>query len=179
MFLCQVAFIGISNWALDPAKMNRGILVSRGVPDKEDLIQTARGICAGNEDVNRLMKSTVKVLADGYYKVYEEQDREFFGLRDFYSLVKMVHRQVSESGTEPTRDNIVQAVIRNFGISFGDFKAAEVFLTSVYPDLNPEMIKPSKELVMEAIRQKEESRYILLLTTNNAALNIIQEQVRL
>ena len=26
----KVGFIGISNWALDPAKMNRGILVSRG-----------------------------------------------------------------------------------------------------------------------------------------------------
>ena len=34
----KVAFIGISNWALDPAKMNRGILVSRGVPSSEDLL---------------------------------------------------------------------------------------------------------------------------------------------
>ena len=178
-FHCQVAFIGISNWALDPAKMNRGILVSRGVPDKDDLIHTAQGICSGNEDVERLMRSTVKILADGYYRVYQEQEREFFGLRDFYSLVKMVHRQVCESKAEPTREVIVQAVIRNFGVSFGEFKAAEVFLTSVYPDLNAEMLKPSKESVMEAIRQKEESRYILLLTTNNAALNIIQEQVKM
>ena len=38
----QVAFIGISNWALDPAKMNRGILVQREVPDEEELVQTAR-----------------------------------------------------------------------------------------------------------------------------------------
>ena len=38
----QVAFIGISNWALDPAKMNRGILVQRDVPDEEELIETAR-----------------------------------------------------------------------------------------------------------------------------------------
>jgi len=38
----QVAFIGISNWALDPAKMNRGILVQREVPDKEELIESAR-----------------------------------------------------------------------------------------------------------------------------------------
>lgn len=38
----KVGFIGISNWALDPAKMNRGILVQRGVPDEEELIQTAK-----------------------------------------------------------------------------------------------------------------------------------------
>ena len=37
----QVAFIGISNWALDPAKMNRGVLVQRDVPDEEELVQTA------------------------------------------------------------------------------------------------------------------------------------------
>ena len=38
----KVAFIGISNWALDPAKMNRGILVKRCVPDEEELISTAK-----------------------------------------------------------------------------------------------------------------------------------------
>lgn len=38
----QVSFIGISNWALDPAKMNRGIFVQRSVPDEQELIDTAR-----------------------------------------------------------------------------------------------------------------------------------------
>ena len=35
------SFIGLSNWALDPAKMNRGVMVLRGVPDKSELIITA------------------------------------------------------------------------------------------------------------------------------------------
>ena len=38
----KVGFVGLSNWALDPAKMNRGILVSREEPDKNELVQTAR-----------------------------------------------------------------------------------------------------------------------------------------
>ena len=38
----KVAFIGISNWALDPAKMNRGILVQRRVPDVKELVDSAR-----------------------------------------------------------------------------------------------------------------------------------------
>ena len=67
-FTSQVAFIGISNWALDPAKMNRGILLSRGVPTKDDLIKSAQGICAGNADASRLMRSTIRALADGYEK---------------------------------------------------------------------------------------------------------------
>ena len=40
----KVAFIGISNWALDPAKMNRGILVQRGVPDVHELVDSARQV---------------------------------------------------------------------------------------------------------------------------------------
>ncbi len=38
----RVAFIGISNWALDPAKMNRGIMVTRGDPGIQELIESAR-----------------------------------------------------------------------------------------------------------------------------------------
>jgi len=38
----RVAFIGISNWALDPAKMNRGVMVTRGEPNEEELILSAK-----------------------------------------------------------------------------------------------------------------------------------------
>ena len=38
----RVAFIGISNWSLDPAKMNRGIMLCRGQPDLEELVNTAK-----------------------------------------------------------------------------------------------------------------------------------------
>ena len=37
----RVAFIGISNWALDPAKMNRGIMLSRDLPNKRELVDSA------------------------------------------------------------------------------------------------------------------------------------------
>jgi hypothetical protein len=38
----RVGFIGLSNWALDPAKMNRGIMLSRGVPSEDELRDSAR-----------------------------------------------------------------------------------------------------------------------------------------
>ncbi len=41
----RVAFVGISNWALDPAKMNRGICVSRVLPNQEELMKTAKCVC--------------------------------------------------------------------------------------------------------------------------------------
>ncbi len=42
----KIAFVGISNWALDPAKMNRGIFVSRILPTKDELTRTARYFAA-------------------------------------------------------------------------------------------------------------------------------------
>ena len=38
----KCAFVGISNWALDPAKMNRGIFVQRRTPANDELEQIAR-----------------------------------------------------------------------------------------------------------------------------------------
>ncbi len=39
----RVAFIGISDWALDPTKMNRGVMVTtRGDPDEDELVLSAK-----------------------------------------------------------------------------------------------------------------------------------------
>jgi len=81
-----VAFIGISNWALDPAKMNRGIMVTRTDPTEEELVFSAREICS-NEDkdpVRIRMEQYFNPLAHAYLSICKMQKREFFGLRDFY-----------------------------------------------------------------------------------------------
>ena len=71
--------------ALDPAKMNRAILLQRSPPCREDLIKIGLGI--GDRDSKRLTDPLIPDLADGYLQVYEKQGKEYFGLRDFYSLV--------------------------------------------------------------------------------------------
>ena len=82
----RVAFIGISNWALDPAKMNRGVMVTRADPNVNELILSARGICSNEEDdpIRELLQPYFKHLAKAYIGICEKQKREFFGLRDFY-----------------------------------------------------------------------------------------------
>ena len=176
--LDQVSFIGISNWALDPAKMNRGILLSRAVPDKTDLIKIAEGICAQNQEVFKLMKPVIDKLASGYEAVYSKQDREYFGLRDFYSLVKMVHSYIEQEMLEPDWTQVTYAVQRNFGGFFGSFKPTEVFLKTIYPNIKESSLVPTKTLLTDVLTLKGDSRYVLLLTKNNAALNIIQDQVQ-
>ena len=82
----RVAFIGISNWALDPAKMNRGVMVTRGDPSKDELEYSAEGICSNREHdpVKTRLKHCFKPLSEAYMEICERQKRQFFGLRDFY-----------------------------------------------------------------------------------------------
>ena len=81
-----MAFIGISNWALDPAKMNRGVMVTRGDPDAKELRLSARGICSNEEGdpVKMRLERYFEPLAEAYKEICKKQEKEFFGLRDFY-----------------------------------------------------------------------------------------------
>ncbi|XP_052808680.1 E3 ubiquitin-protein ligase rnf213-alpha-like isoform X1 [Mya arenaria] len=185
----KVAFIGISNWALDPAKMNRGILVQREVPDLEELQNSARGICGSSEDLGNLMESLIKPLSKSYLDVFAQATqkmREFFGLRDFYSLVKMVYSFVEKSKQPPTWYEMLHAIRRNFG-GLDQVNPEEIFrhhLACVIsysterhgtgdPDCSPDGL--IRACLFDTNKTKSESRYMLLLTENFGALSIIQQ----
>ncbi|XP_062574185.1 E3 ubiquitin-protein ligase rnf213-alpha-like [Saccostrea cucullata] len=115
----KVAFIGISNWSLDPAKMNRGILVQRDVPELYDLIESARDICrADTKKEQQHVEKFIEPLAESYNDVFEavvEKRREFFGLRDFYSLIKMLYGFCGKNNRNPTWLILKHCIKRNFG----------------------------------------------------------------
>ncbi|XP_046861659.1 E3 ubiquitin-protein ligase RNF213-like [Xenia sp. Carnegie-2017] len=185
----HVGFIGLSNWALDPAKMNRGIMLSRGTPSETELLDIARGICSWDEDddIDEIMKK----LCDGYFDLYEEQKEsrtlknaqkdEFFGLRDFYSLVKMVNESanITTKGARIDNTELKHCILRNFS-GLDDVDPVEIF-SRQFRGL--EHIKnPSTEclpinLIHDTLRRTEnrgESRYLLVLTENYAALRLLQ-----
>ncbi|KAM9245412.1 E3 ubiquitin-protein ligase rnf213-alpha-like [Leptosomus discolor] len=173
----KVGFVGISNWALDPAKMNRGLLVFRTDPDKEDLIKTAEGICAAQCHLQGI-EDFFPVLAEFYCKVLKTQKVEFFGLRDFYSLIKMILSYSQDKKCISQEEIIMKAIQRNFG-GFSDINPVELFrnrISEVYlpPDLET---SHTLHLLKENMGKQQAglvSRYLLLLTVNNAAFHIIQ-----
>ncbi|KAE8588683.1 hypothetical protein XENTR_v10022690 [Xenopus tropicalis] len=172
----KVGFIGISNWALDPAKMNRGIFVSRGDPDQNELIESAKGICSSDDLIINDIDHHFKKFSDAYLTLCEMQDKEFFGLRDFYSLIKMVFAFTKHSKNEPTQCEIATAILRNFS-GKDDLDALSIFISNQEANTYREEIK-IMDLVMENIRNESadiESRYLLLLTRNYAALQILQQ----
>ncbi|XP_038013112.1 E3 ubiquitin-protein ligase RNF213 isoform X2 [Motacilla alba alba] len=174
----KVGFIGISNWALDPAKMNRGIFVSRGDPSREELIESAKGICCSARGALQKVEQYFHHFADAYENICKAQDREFFGLRDYYSLIKMFFALAKSSKSEPTPQDIAAVVLRNFG-GKDDVNALEIFTSKL---LEKGEIRAHDISRIELIRQNIYSsaedgdcRYLLVLTENYAALQILQQ----
>ena len=62
--------------------------MTRGDPSKDELEYSAEGICSNKEDdpVKARLKLYFKPLSEAYVEICEKQERQFFGLRDFYRL---------------------------------------------------------------------------------------------
>ncbi|XP_061703162.1 E3 ubiquitin-protein ligase rnf213-alpha isoform X2 [Syngnathoides biaculeatus] len=172
----KVGFIGISNWALDPAKMNRGIFVSRGDPDKKELIESAEGICSSDVMVLEKVRELFHYFAVAYINIVHNQGKGFFGLRDYYSLIKMVYTVAKTFQRKPNIQEVTKAILRNFS-GKNDMDAMSVFNEHFCIASDLEIISPV-DFVRENIQtvgQEEECRYLLILTRNYAALQILQQ----
>ncbi|XP_067914411.1 E3 ubiquitin-protein ligase rnf213-alpha-like isoform X2 [Heterodontus francisci] len=171
----KVGFIGISNWALDPAKMNRGIFVSRLDPCQKELIETAKGICSSNRVLLQKVQHLFPTFAKAYLKICQNQNGQFFGLRDYYSLIKMVFITAKETNHEPTEEQLANAILRNFS-GKNEFNPLEIFL----PTLDSFPLTSTLEMVKKNIiadSSDGECRYLLLLTKNYVALQIVLQHV--
>ncbi|MDR3548972.1 MAG: AAA family ATPase [Candidatus Pacebacteria bacterium] len=114
-----VGFIGLSNWRLDAAKMNRALYLSRLPPSTAELEQTAKEIydkfTAGKGPDEPLMRTLAQA-----YAMYQEQfglelTSDVFGLRDFYALVKQVSCGLKGCTDVQKKYEVVKASIkRNF-----------------------------------------------------------------
>ncbi|XP_041095708.1 E3 ubiquitin-protein ligase rnf213-beta [Polyodon spathula] len=175
----KVGFVGISNWALDPAKMNRGIFVSRWDPSEKELIKTAKGICSSDQVVQMKIQHLFPTLAKAFLGICKaEQTGQFFGLRDYYGLVKMIFASARESQAEPSEDQLAEAILRNFSGGRDGFDPLQSF-SELFQSLEAVTRPGTLSMVERNLDQskEEESRYLLLLTTNNAALHILQQRV--
>ncbi len=185
----RVGFIGISNWVLDPAKMNRGIVVNRSSPTSEELQDTVKGICKNDARVWKFLsnKKLINSLSTAYLKLCEkakEKNREFFGLRDFYCLIKMIYWNIKDDVNNLDQPFLERAVRRNFG-GLVDIDPVELFLDQFHKDnirLDNYSNKPLNviDLIKEALLTKtteDENRYLLLLSQNENALDLINNYI--
>ena len=185
----KIGFIGISNWILDPAKMNRGIFVNRNSPSTTELMDTVEGICKNDQKVLKKLTSQrlIESLSKAYLKLCENarnKIREFFGLRDFYALIKMIYWQAKENDSSEINWLFLERVIkRNFG-GLDYIDPIDTFIKQFHMDKINVVSSKSNinviDLVKEALLKKtteDENRYLLLLSQNDNALDLINNFV--
>jgi hypothetical protein len=110
-----ISIVGLSNWVLDSAKMNRAILVQRPEPTKEDITTTGSSIVGLQSKVqSKTIDQILEKVSRTYFEVYTNQiGRGFIGMRDYYSLVKNLRKYRNDEEI-PKRD-LVFSICRNFG----------------------------------------------------------------
>lgn len=178
----EVAVVGISNWSLDAAKMNRAIHISRPEPDLDQLLETAKAIFDSYQTNGGFFSSGTKSLLKGvsiaYSKFYQNQlisaNASFHGLRDFYSTIKVIAKNQATIGLDPK--TIAIAVARNFGGLENSMEAMQERLMMELRDhIRLPVSEPFmhvKELVKKSLMDRG-SRHLMLLTSGKAVLNAL------
>lgn len=163
--------------------------MNRNSPSINELKDTVVGICKNDQTVLETLEkcNLIDSLSQAYLNLCEKakaKTREFFGLRDFYSLVKMIYWHIKEnaSDTEYRLEwTFLEKVIRrNFGglididptlMFIMQFKRDQLAL-----DIDADIRSNVIDLVKEALTKKtteDENRYLLLLSQNDNALDLI------
>lgn len=142
----KIGFVGISNKVLDPARMNRAVVVWRENPGTKSLKALAAGILgfrrvlgdSGQSSVDKLLRRGI-YLSKGFVKVMDNNRlKKFFGLRDFYHFLRYIQRRLTDA-SQVTEINksfgfyvlMLPSLERNFnGISDLDF----IFLCKMFFD---------------------------------------------
>ena len=199
----KVSFVGISNWALDGAKMNRALLLKRGTPEIDELITTAKTICRSSVSSDPTLDQITEALAKAYTKI--TKDDNFFGLRDFYSMFKMIYREYQtmpkDSNFKPLK--LSRIIQRSFGGTKEKDRVSGEILSTFEKELRQtsvySKIEIMKESALELVRQnlaemkkreenfelKEENdavfenRYLLLMTDKFSAFHFLPQLLNL
>ena len=182
----SVRFIGISNWRLDAAKINRVLNLNITDYDDEDLKDTAVAIAkALNINLSDKYKEFFETLAityDIYIKIRQNsinENRDFHGNRDFYNLIKIAMKELIERKNDIINENKILTLVgnisldRNFGgLEDSSKKIKEIFKNELGYKYDTDIGLESKFSILEAIKKNildSTSRYLMLISEDNDA----------
>jgi len=188
----KLAFVGISNWKLDAAKMNRGIYLNviNPISDLEQMYNTACHI-TNLYDLNfstkykELLKNISKVIFDYnlYLKDINAEFINFHGTRDFYNLIKTTAKKIIEKTYKDEIESTLFSIESNYNgiIRNGDESAEHI--KNKFKNLYQNFEGKDKFGIVECIKnniiEEEDSRYLLLIMKSNLSqyliLNILKD----
>lgn len=161
-----VAVVGLSNWRLDPAKMNRSVCLARPDPDSAEVGRTGAGLLGSLSGRKEEEASWLQSLSGAFWGVFADQGgRDWLGMRDYYSFVRAVRDGCLKHNTEqPDAEILCFAIQRNFG---GQPLLLERMLQAMLPSGSPRHERPMKELLQTSLTDRR-ARHLLLASQGPA-----------
>ena len=153
----------------------------RSPPTVDDLSATAEGMVA-----SRNLQAYLQSLSRAFFDVYDSQQRpDFWGLREFYSTVRVLNAELRRKADSETSGQAVattlephvlmKTVLRNFG---GRPQADLDTVVNVFFRQSGMTDRVPRLSTIELVRQnlaEPDARHLMLLTRNNAALRLLFE----
>ena len=198
----EIGFVGISNWALDASKMNRGIHLSIQEPDLKDLKKTstiiANNIYEGIQKIEQF-KEVIDNLTKSYYD-YKEHLKinyplfyDFHGARDFYYLIKIAANLLKNiDNNNKSLENIaMESIERNFGgleldredeIKWSSTKKFKQIFSKNQKNNIENIDKYDVYPCIQKNLEEEKNRYLLLITDktkNDTLIEFILKKLKL
>ncbi|CAF4547985.1 unnamed protein product, partial [Rotaria magnacalcarata] len=186
---CKYGFVGISNWRLDAAKMNRTLYLSCPDPSIDELKFTAGTISSSllkqRTENTAIDKSVVRNLAAAYFDLQEHlkkhsEYKNHFGLRDFYSLIKgVVSDMIHLSNVQEPKNIVRQQLAINFdGIFDGSQFLWEKFCHHAKYDEFVEVENPPifTEMIAQSLTSRK-GRYLMLIGENEIILDYVERYI--
>jgi hypothetical protein len=184
----QYGFVGISNWRLDASKMNRALYLSTPEPDVKDLQLTGRTISDSMQRqpegrTIQLEPIIIESLSQAYYDLREnlretQPDHEnYFGLRDYYSLIKGIVRDLMEMKKQANIYEIVRRQLKvNFdGVLDGSLLLWQHFCQHINKlNLFNEYICPPFNLLLDQTLDARTGRYLMLIADSESAIDYVE-----
>ena len=188
----SVPFLGISNWRLDAAKINRALSLSITDYDIKDLEETAISISeAINNELSIRYKDYFETLARTYYKYILQnqqnlaENRDFHGNRDFYNLIKTAARELIEKKNKLAQNEkkilteiAILCLNRNFGgLENSSSKIKKIFKDEYGYNFDENINLEGNFSVFDAIKKNildSNSRYLMLISEGNDGSDIVK-----
>ncbi|KAI9554792.1 hypothetical protein GHT06_020069 [Daphnia sinensis] len=201
------AVVALSNWVVDAAQVNRGILILHTQTDKEDLLSAAKQLTKSlvskyvkEEEIKQITRILTESL-ESIVNTYEELDKRedlggghLFSMRDFFFCVKNFVCSVLASAVHihTSRDfrisqySLIQSVIRNFGgvhekarrvVRRSMANYLQVNLTAI-PEINP------VDLIISNVRDSSNplsihiARHLMILSRSLVGLQLLNLHVK-
>jgi hypothetical protein len=198
--------VALSNWVVDAAQVNRGILILRTQADKNDLLKSAEQLAnaliakfakeSERDRILRLLKESLESVVSTYQELDKREEMgggHFFSMRDFFFCIKNFVCSVFESFNRlgDVRDVrisqylLIQSAIRNFG---GHEKARKMVrkTMAVNLEMNSNVIPVTSplELIVSNIQDSSKelsihiARHLMILNRSLIGLQLLNRHVK-